>query len=258
MGAGWDNGNVVGQVFMQIASGGARTVEGMSTGATQTGITIIEFTGAEVDFSNLQADATGTAGDGAVTMGAYDATSALLTMYVANAGGVVTNPTGTTELSDANAATNLRMSVAYDLASPATGLSWTGTGTDTIVVGVEIKEAAGSSPQDITGALYTNPQSFPAAVVGRGAVDIAGALFTNIQTFFGATLVEGGGPQSIVGSLYTNPQTFPASTITTGSVTIAGSLYTNPQTFFSASIAHGTPGALGSGGPMVILRRRRR
>ena len=126
---------------------------------------------------------------------------------------------------------------------------------------------AGGSPQGITGALYTNSntfygatvgrgtvtitgalvsnaQTFYAATVGRGAVDIAGALFSNAPAFYGATVTRGS--VDIAGALFTNSLAFYGATITTGAVIISGELFANGQTFYGATLSPGAVGITGA------------
>lgn len=105
-----------------------------------------------------------------------------------------------------------------------------------------IGDVAGASTQNITGALFTNSQTFYGATVGRGAVNIDGALVTNAQTFYGATVAAS---YAITGSKFDNSQTFYQATVTPGSVDIAGALFTNSQIFPATTV---TPGAVGVSG----------
>jgi hypothetical protein len=97
-----------------------------------------------------------------------------------------------------------------------------------------------SSPQTITGALFTNTQTFPAATVSRGAVTVTGALYTDTDTFFGATVSRGA--VTITAALVTDGDTFYGSTVSRGAVGITGSLVTDADTFFGATISQdGSP-----------------
>jgi hypothetical protein len=136
-----DAGAVAAKLFYQDIGGSpaAMVITAVSTGATQTGGGIISVTGGQNDHTNIQLD-TDTAGDPSLTMGSFGANSTGLGFYMNTAGGAVTSPSGYTELLDAAVATNLRCSICYDSVSPGTAMAWTGTGTDTIAVGLEIKE----------------------------------------------------------------------------------------------------------------------
>lgn len=134
-----------------------------------------------------------------------------------------------------------------------------------------------SGTQTITGALFTNTQTFFAAVVNRGAVNISGGLFTDTDTFFGAVVkglntitgalytdtdsffgaVVSIGPATISGGLFTNSNTFFGATLG-GIATINGGLYSNNNLFYAAAISQGGGGGGVSAGTMPWLRRRRR
>ena len=103
---------------------------------------------------------------------------------------------------------------------------------------------AGGSPQGITGALYTNSNTFYGATVGRGTVTITGALVSNAQTFYAATV--GRGAVDIAGALFTNSPAFYGATITTGAGIIPGELFANGQTFYGATLSPGAVGITGA------------
>lgn len=111
-----------------------------------------------------------------------------------------------------------------------------GSGNDAWAAITFALRPAASGAQSITGALFTNSQTFYGATVGRGAVNIDGALVTNAQTFYGATVAAS---YAITGAKFDNSQTFYAAAVTPGSVDIAGALYTNSQTFYVATVSQG-------------------
>ena len=118
-----------------------------------------------------------------------------------------------------------------------------GSGNDAWAAITFALRPAASGAQSITGALFTNSQTFYGATVGRGAVNIDGALVTNIQTFYGAAITATYG---ITGAKFDNSQTFYAATVTPGSVDIAGALFTSGQTFYQATVAPGAVDIAGS------------
>lgn len=278
--AGQDAGFVGGRLFYQEvgASPAARTVTAVSTGATQTGIAIVEVTGAGTDFSNYEFDLT----DGtsqSVTMAAYGAGSQVLAGIVDNAGSNTTEPVDFTALFDSNLATNLRVGIAYDDGATATtNLTWTTGSSNNYAWGLEVKEPAAGSPQQIDGTLFVDSDTFPAnSVMPRIVVDlfvdpdtfhaatltpgnstITGGLFTDADTFFGNTISLGAGPQIIDGALFEDADTFHASTLEPGVATINGALYIDGDIFRSATITVAGGGGGGGGDDVILLRRRRR
>lgn len=140
---------------------------------------------------------------------------------------LLTPPTGMTERHDSHCYT-----ADQDFASAGS----TGNRTQTVVsqnwgaILLALKPI--TSVLNITGALYTDTDTFFASVVTRGIVTIDGALYTDADTFFASSIVS---TYSITGALYTDSDTFFGSTLTT-SITITGALYTDTDTFFASSI----------------------
>lgn len=134
----------------------------------------------------------------------------------------------------------------------------TTTGNGWVVQMYEIVE--GASTQTITGALFTNSETFYGATISA-LNTITGALFTNTITFYGATISQTGpGVQNIDGALFTNSNTFFVAVISQFSApqSITGARYNNSQTFYAAEIANpGIPAPGGGGSGYDIIRRRR-
>ncbi|MDE4602470.1 hypothetical protein LOF12_14100 [Sinorhizobium meliloti] len=170
--AGQDGGFVGGRLYYQVvsASPSARTVTATSAGATQTGIAVIEVTGAGTDLSNYQFDiTTGTAQT--LNMAAYASTSQVLAGVVDNAGAASSFPGPFTELYDSNLATNLRSSVAYESgATAAATINITTGSSDNYAWALEIKEAAAGA---ISGSASITEAGD--AVAGTSAIGISGA-----------------------------------------------------------------------------------
>lgn len=95
--------------------------------------------------------------------------------------------------------------------------------------------------QVITGALFTNTQAFPSAMMSWTQT-ITAALFTNSQSFFtsAATYVR-----TITGGLFTNTNTFYAASALPVEA-VFGNLFTNITEFFAAYIEppRGPPGPI--------------
>lgn len=89
----------------------------------------------------------------------------------------------------------------------------------------------------ITGALFVDPDTFGAAVIGRGAVNIDGAIYSDADTF-GASTVSAS--YTVIGATYSDPDTFGAATVAAGAYTITGVLYADADTFGAHTV---TPGA---------------
>lgn len=258
IGTGNDAGNVTGRLFYQVASGSpsAMTVTTNNGGGTQAGISVIELTDADTDFSNYQAGTNG-AGDPSVTMSAYTSGSRVMAFGIGNAGAAWTSPSGFTELFDSEVATNLRMIPSYNDSSASTSLSWTSAATDSIGFGLEVKEASGTPSQTINGSLFADTDTFFGATVSPGPVTIAGSLFTNSNAFYTAVVSQAGAPQQIDGGLFTNTPQFFSATLTSV-VRINAQLYNDPDQFFAATITVAGGGGGDSGAEYIILRRRRR
>ena len=107
---------------------------------------------------------------------------------------------------------------------------------------VAIRPATGGGSQSITGALYTNSNTFYGATVAPGTATVSGGLFTNSQTFYGATV--GRSAVNIGGALYSNSNSFFGSTVS-ASYTIQGALFTDGDTFYGATVS---PGSVTIGG----------
>lgn len=82
--------------------------------------------------------------------------------------------------------------------------------------------------QSVIGVHYTDPDTFGAAIVGRGAVNIAGVLYTNADTFGTHTISAS---YTVTGTLYSDGDTFGAATVSPGAYAITGLLYADADTF---------------------------
>ena len=206
--AGHDGTAVGARLFWQQIGGSpaSMTVTVQGGGGAQHAVHVLEITGADDDFSNVQSvlDADG---DPAVTMSAYAANSLCLGYCLVTAGAAMTGPTGFTELYDQAPATNTRIHVSYDMTSPDTSLAWAGNNNESIAYGLEVKELSGGAAQDITGGHFTDPDTFY-----TGQLDLG-----------------------IIGSLFSDPDTFPTGVVTT-TYTITGSLFNDPDTFYSGVV----------------------
>lgn len=152
--------------------------------------------------------------------------------------GALTPPTGFTERFD---------SLVYCCDAPQASAGASGNKTQTNANGgdpafakwaawlIALKpDESGGSSQDITGALYTNSQTFYAATV-NASYNIAGSRLDNANTFYNATVAPGA--VNIAGSLYTDPDTFYAANVVRGPVSIDGSLFTNANVFYGSSVS---------------------
>lgn len=153
-----------------------------------------------------------------------------------------TPPTGMTERQDSLFLYLASQSLS---SSGATGTRTIGSSTTNPWFAnlIAIKDVAGGGgSQSITGALYTNSNTFYGATVAPGAVTVSGGLLTNSQTFYGATV--GRGAVNIGGALYTNSNGFFGGTVS-ASYTIQGALFTDGDTFYGATVS---PGSVTIGG----------
>lgn len=296
--AGHDGTAVGARAFWQEigASPASMTVTVQDGGGAQHAVHVLEITGADPDTSNVQStlDANG---DPALTMSAYAANSLCLGYCLVTAGAAMTGPTDFTELYDQAPATNTRIHVSYDMVSPTTSLAWAGNNNESIAYGIEIKELAAGSPQDITGGLFTDGDTFHAGSLSLGIIgalftdtdtfptgvvtttySITGALFTDADTFY-AGLVQLENEQNIDGSLFvdadsfhtgvvtatynisgglfTDSDTFHSGTLTTAAF-INGNLFIDPDTFYTGEITGGESGSPVGMLSFVLLRKRRK
>lgn len=102
-----------------------------------------------------------------------------------------------------------------------------------------------SSAQTITGAVFTNTNTFGAGTISQVGPDqtITGANFANIQSFGAGTVSQAGADQTITGVVFSNTQSFGAGVISQvgPDQTITGVSYTNTQSFGSGEISQTIP-----------------
>src|SRR6478609_397960 len=227
--------NIVAKLFyLDIGSSpSAMTVTCAATSSSRMSVVTFEVSGGDTDFSNIFATNSPT-GDPSGTLSAMASTSAGFGLAAAVGNNNFTPPSGYTELYDLAPGITRRLTVCYDLASPGTTLTWASNNSDSVAIGFEYKEASGGGGQNITGALFSNTNSFEAATVSATA-DIAGSLFSNTNTFFGATVING---QNISGGLFTNANSFNGAVVS-ATYSITGSLFSNSNTFYGATVSQG-------------------
>lgn len=102
-----------------------------------------------------------------------------------------------------------------------------------IIGGIEIAAAAGGGgDQSITGALYTDSDTFNANTVGA-SYGITGALYSDADTFHTATLAAS---YAVTGGLFSDGDSFYQASVAPGAVNIAGGLYSDPDSFHGATV----------------------
>ena len=114
------------------------------------------------------------------------------------------------------------------------------TANEFIVNGTFVNETDGAGTQTVTGALFTNTNTFYGATLTTDYT-VTGGLFTNTQTFYQATVTP---DQAITGALYTNDQTFYQATVTNLDQFIDGALFTNSEIFYSGTVSGGVVAAV--------------
>lgn len=229
--AGHDGTAVAARVFWQQIGGSpaSMTVTVNGGGGSQHAVHVLEITGADDVFTNVQSDLDAN-GDNALTMAAYAASSGCLAYSLVTAGSAMTGPSGFTELYDQAPATNTRVHVSYDMTSPGTSLVWAGSNNEAIAYGIEIFEFVGA-PQEITGGHFTDPDTF---FTGQLDLGIIGSLFADPDVFTTGVVTT---TYTITGSLFTDPDVFHSGVVTReGEQNIDGSLFTDPDTFYSGTI----------------------
>lgn len=227
--------NIVAKVFyLDIGSSpSAMTVTCSATSSSRMSVVTFEISGGDTDFSNIFV-ANSATGDPSGTLSSMAATSIGVGLAAATGNNNFTPPTGYTELYDLAPGITRRLTVVYDMTSPGTTLTWASNNSDCVAVGFEYKEASGGGGQTITGALFSNTNSFTANTVSATA-EITGSLFSNSNTFYGATVVNG---QNITGSLFTNTNSFQTAVVS-GTYNITGSLFSNSNAFYGATVSNG-------------------
>ena len=96
---------------------------------------------------------------------------------------------------------------------------------------------AGSAPQTLTPALYTNTSSYYAptiSVTGGGAQTLIPSLYSNTNSYYNSTITVGG--VTLLDPLLTNVSTYYSPIITVGAVTLTPALYTNSSTLYTPNI----------------------
>jgi len=140
-------GNLKTATYYWVAgsSPAAMTATVTSAGAIGCSLMLVAYTGASTDTSNIGINQN-TAGDPAVTAPSALASVSLgLALNAQNAGAAPTatpSAQGYTSIINSAPTTNLRHTLFTDAASAAQSVSWTSTGTDSIGILWEIKEAS--------------------------------------------------------------------------------------------------------------------
>jgi hypothetical protein len=93
------------------------------------------------------------------------------------------------------------------------------------------------SGQTITGALFTDDDTFYAGTVVPGEVTITGALFSDDDAFYAGTVVPG--EVTITGALFSDDDAFYAGTVVPGEVTITGALFSDDDAFYAGTVVPG-------------------
>lgn len=128
------------------------------------------------------------------------------------------------------------LAAAVQATAGATGnLTWAQGNQPTVSIGWNILPLSAAT-QNITGALYTDTDTFEAATLST-SYTITGALFANANTFYAADIVSANGPQFITAAIFANANTYYPSVITSDQ-TITGALFANTSVFYAATIAH--------------------
>lgn len=160
--------------YLQIgASPSSMTVTVTSSGAIACSIMTVGYTGAATDTSNVGVNQN-TAGDPAPSNSAMAATSTGLAFNSQNAGAAPTatpSVQGYSSVVNAAPATNLRHTLFTDSASPASSVSWTSTGTDSVGILWELKEASTGFTGTIAQATVKAAQAATGGFIGRGAFE---------------------------------------------------------------------------------------
>lgn len=260
-GSNIDAGNVVCALYYQDIGGSpaAMTVTVTSSGSTQVAVGVTDITGHSTDLSNFVTN-TNAAGDPSVTMGALTSGSAVIGWHAQNAGAAPTStPAGYTSIYNSSPATNLRHSCFYDDSSPGTTLSWTSSGTDSIALGLEIKQAATGSAVGSSAGLAT------ASAVGGSTIPAVGSA-AGIATVSGVAASPSavGSSAGIATASATGVAEFRAVAASAG-VAAASSVGRADFRGVGVSVGFGTavgvsdaPAADNDNAPYIILRRRRR
>lgn len=103
---------------------------------------------------------------------------------------------------------------------------------------------------DFLGNPFGSPPNRGAYAASSLGQNIAGALFTDPDTFPAGQL-----DMSLAGALFTDPDTFPAGAVGLG---VAGALFVDPDTFPGGVVAREGDSPLAGGGWYAATRRRRR
>src|SRR6185436_6326738 len=228
------------------ASPAAMTATVTSSGAIACSLMIVAYTGAATDTANINVNQN-TAGDPAPTNAAMAATSTGLAFNSQNAGAAPTATPlaqGYSSIINSAPATNLRHTLFTDQSSPANSVSWTSTGTDSVGILWELKEAAagftGTAAQTLipvaqaaTGSVIVKTTAFqvnafqaspafqivtPAAVTGTIAQVLSPAQQAAAGTVTAPAAVTGSIVQTLARTAQTASGTVTAPAAVTGTV----------------------------------------
>jgi len=175
------------------ASPSAMTVTVTSAGAIGCSLLVVGYTGGDTDTSNVGVNSNA-AGDPAPSApSAMATTSTGLAFSNQNAGAAPTatpSAQGYSSVVNSLPATNLRHTLFTDNASPAQSVSWVSTGTDSIGVLWELKEAGGG-PSPISGTIVQAISR--AAQAASGTVTAAPAITGTIAQAISAAAQNASG-----------------------------------------------------------------
>ncbi len=242
------NPNIRGVWFISDDVGGspaARTVTVASTGAASMAVMVADVLSADTDGTLAQAAVGGedlANGDPSCTFGSTPGASNICLAGASFGGGntATARPTGFSNLANFNHSTARANSASYDVASASQGpLQYTSLNIRSIILAIELAPA-GAGTQNITGALFTDGDTFYGATVAPGDAAITGALFTNANTVYAATVSQAGAQQDITGALFTNANSLFGSTVS-ATYGVSGALFTDADTFFGSTVTASYP-----------------
>ena len=175
------------------ASPAAMTATVTSSGAIACSLMLVAYTGAATDVSNINVNQN-TAGDPAPTNAAMAATSTGLAFNSQNAGAAPTatpSAQGYSSIINSAPATNLRHTLFTDSASPANAVSWTSTGTDSVGILWELKEASTGFTGTAAQTLIPVAQAVSGTVTDSFTGTIAQAATRTAQAASGSFIGRG-------------------------------------------------------------------
>jgi len=152
---------------------------------------------------------------------------------------ILGNPAAGTGFATLTAGTYLPAARLYSTGGSKSVTLQADTTTYSPPTGFTIIGGGGSSPQTLTGTLFTDTDAFGAGSISVGPVTLTGTLFSDGDSFGAGVVSQGGSTQTLTGTLFSDSDAFGSGVITTGPVTLTGTLFSDTDSFGAGTITRG-------------------